>query len=285
MDALLNVILTPSFFYSILRVTTPIVFAAMGMVVANTAGIPNIALEGIMLIAAFVGMMTSALSSSAWIGLLCAILSGLLCAGILAFFTLYYRTNVILGGIAINSLASGGTVFALYLFCHDKGTSASVPSGVLPQVKIPLLDQIPVVGEILSGHNILTYLAFLSVIAVYILLKRTPLGFHLRAVGEDAHAAESVGIHVMRVQAVALLISWAAPSCPWAMSPGSPGTWWPAVDGLPSPPRPWAAPTPSVPPLPRSSSARPMPSPTPPACWAGRPIWYAPSPTVSPWWA
>lgn len=207
MDALLNVILTPSFFYSILRVTTPIVFAAMGMVVANTAGIPNIALEGIMLIAAFVGMMTSALSSSAWIGLLCAIFSGLLCAGILAFFTLYYRTNVILGGIAINSLASGGTVFALYLFCHDKGTSASVPSGVLPQVKIPLLDQIPVVGEILSGHNILTYLAFLSVIAVYILLKRTPLGFHLRAVGEDAHAAESVGIHVMRVQAVALLIS------------------------------------------------------------------------------
>lgn len=207
MDALLNVILTPSFFYSILRVTTPIVFAAMGMVVANTAGIPNIALEGIMLIAAFVGMMASALSSSAWIGLLCAILSGLLCAGILAFFTLYYRTNVILGGIAINSLASGGTVFALYLFCHDKGTSASVPSGVLPQVKIPLLDQISVVGEILSGHNILTYLAFLSVIAVYILLKRTPLGFHLRAVGEDAHAAESVGIHVMRVQAVALLIS------------------------------------------------------------------------------
>ena len=82
-----------------------------------------------------------------------------------------------------------------------------MPSGVLPQVKIPLLDQIPVVGEILSGHNILTYLAFLSVIAVYILLKRTPLGFHLRAVGEDAHAAESVGIHVMRVQAVALLIS------------------------------------------------------------------------------
>ena len=67
MDALLNVILTPSFFYSILRVTTPIVFAAMGMVVANTAGIPNIALEGIMLIAAFVGMMASALSSSAWI--------------------------------------------------------------------------------------------------------------------------------------------------------------------------------------------------------------------------
>lgn len=207
MEALANIIFTPSFFYSVLRVTTPILFAAMGMVVANTAGIPNIALEGIMLIAAFIGMMMSAITGSAWAGLAFAILSGLLAAGILAFFTLYYRANVILGGIAINSLASGGTVFALYLFCHDKGTSASVVSGVLPQIELPFINKIPVLGEVLSGHNILTYLAILSVVFVYILLKRTPLGFHIRAVGEDEHAAESVGIHVIRIKAIALLIS------------------------------------------------------------------------------
>lgn len=207
MSALLNVILTPSFFYSILRVTTPILFAALGMVVANTAGTPNIALEGIMLIAAFVGMMGSAVTGSAWLGLLAAVLAGVLAAGILAFFTLYYRTNVILGGIAINSLASGGTVFALYLFCHDKGTSASVSSGVLPQIQIPLLRSIPVLGEILSGHNILTYVSILSVAVVWLMLQKTPLGFHIRAVGEDEHAAESVGIHVGRVKAIALLIS------------------------------------------------------------------------------
>lgn len=207
MEALTNIIFTPSFFYSILRVTTPIMFAAMGMVVANTAGIPNIALEGIMLIAAFVGMMMSVVTGSAWGGLLFAILCGLAAAGILAFFTLYYRANVILGGIAINSFASGGTVFALYLFCHDKGTSASVVSGVLPQIEIPLINKIPVLGEIISGHNILTYIAVISVIAVYILLKRTSLGFHIRAVGENEHAAESVGIHVTRVKATALLIS------------------------------------------------------------------------------
>ena len=207
MEALTNIIFTPSFFYSVLRVTTPIVFAAMGMVVANTAGIPNIALEGTMLIAAFVGMMMSAITGSAWAGLLFAILSGLLAAGVLAVFTLYYRANVILGGIAINSLASGGTVFGLYLFCHDKGTSASVVSGVLPQIELPLINKIPVLGEVLSGHNILTYLAIISVVVVYLLLKRTPLGFHIRAVGEDEHAAESVGIHVTRIKAIALLIS------------------------------------------------------------------------------
>lgn len=207
MEALLNVILAPSFFYSILRVTTPILFAAMGMVVANTAGIPNIALEGTMLISAFVGMMISAVTGSAWAGLLAAVAAGVAAAGVLAFFTLYYRTNVILGGIAINSLASGGTVFALYLFCHDKGTSASVASGVLPQIDIPFIKDVPVLGEIISGHNILTYVSILAVVVVFFLLRRTPLGFHLRAVGEDEHAAESVGIHVIRVKATALLIS------------------------------------------------------------------------------
>ncbi len=207
MEALLNVILSPSFFYSILRVTTPILFASMGAVVANTAGIPNIALEGTMLISAFVGMMISAVSGSAWVGLLAAVAAGMAAAGILAFFTLYYRTNVILGGIAINSLASGGTVFALYLFCHDKGTSASVASGVLPQIELPFIKNIPVLGEILSGHNILTYASILAVVVVFLLLSRTPLGFHLRAVGEDEHAAESVGIHVIRVKTTALLIS------------------------------------------------------------------------------
>lgn len=207
MQALINVVLSPSFFYSILRVTTPILFASMGMVVANTAGIPNIALEGTMLISAFVGMMISALTGSAWLGLLAAMAAGIAAAGILAFFTLYYRTNDILGGIAINSLASGGTVFALYLFCHDKGTSASVSSGVLPQIDLPLIKDIPVLGQVLSGHNLLTYVSILAVVVVFFLLRRTPLGFHLRAVGEDEHAAESVGIHVTRVKATALLIS------------------------------------------------------------------------------
>lgn len=207
MTALLKVIFTTEFFYSILRVTTPILFAAMGAVVANTAGIPNIALEGIMLIAAFVGMMVSALTMNAWIGLLAAVLAGVLCAGILAFFTLYYRTNVILGGIAINSLASGGTVFCLYLFSGDKGTSASVASKVLPRIDIPLLKHIPILGDVFSGHNILTYLSILSVAVMYVLLKKTPTGFHLRAVGEDPNAAESVGINVTRVKAQALLIS------------------------------------------------------------------------------
>ena len=207
MSALANLIFTTDFFYSILRVTTPLLFASMGAVLSDVAGVPNIALEGMMLIAAFAGMFFSYLFDSAAMGLLFALLFAVLSAGVLAFFTLYYKTNIILGGIAINSLASGGTIFFLYLAAHDKGTSVSLPSKVLPSVNIPLIQDIPVIGPAISGHNVLTYLAIVAVIFTFFLLKRTSLGWHLRAVGEKKEAADSVGISVAKTQAIALILS------------------------------------------------------------------------------
>lgn len=207
MKAFMDLVFTSDFFYSIFRVTTPLLFASMGAVISDVAGVPNIALEGIMLIAAFVGMYFSYLLGSAWAGLAFAILFAVLAAGILAFFTLYYKTNIILGGIAINSLASGGTIFFLYLAAHDKGTSVSLASKVLPSINIPVIENIPVIGPAISGHNILTYLAVLAVVFTYLLLKKTSLGYHIRAVGEKKEAADSVGISVVKTQATALLIS------------------------------------------------------------------------------
>ena len=207
MKAFMDLIFTTDFFYSIFRVTTPLLFASMGAVISDVAGVPNIALEGMMLIAAFAGMFFSYFFESALMGLLFALLFAVLCAGVLAFFTLYYKTNIILGGIAINSLASGGTIFFLYLAAHDKGTSVSLPSKVLPNVNIPLIQDIPVIGPAISGHNVLTYLAVAAVIFTFFLLKRTSLGWHIRAVGEKREAADSVGISVERTQAIALILS------------------------------------------------------------------------------
>lgn len=207
MKTFANLIFTSDFFYSIFRVTTPLLFASMGAVVSDVAGVPNIALEGMMLIAAFAGMYFSYLFQSAVAGLAFAMLFAVLAAGVLAFFTLYYKTNIILGGIAINSLASGGTIFFLYLVAHDKGTSVSLTSKILPNVNIPLIQDIPVIGAAISGHNVLTYLSVLAVVFTWLLLKKTALGYHIRAVGEKKEAAESVGINVMKTQAIALLIS------------------------------------------------------------------------------
>lgn len=207
MKAFTDLIFTSDFFYSILRVTTPLLFASMGAVVSDVAGVPNIALEGMMLMAAFAGMFFSCLFGSAWAGLAFAVLTAVIASGVLAFFTLYYKTNIILGGIAINSLASGGTVFFLYLAAHDKGTSVSLDSKVLPNINIPCLKNIPVLGPVISGHNLLTYLSVLAVVFTFFLLKRTALGYHIRAVGEKKEAADSVGISVVRTQAIALIIS------------------------------------------------------------------------------
>lgn len=207
MNTFTKLIFTSDFFYSILRVTTPLLFASMGAVLSDVAGVPNIALEGMMLIAAFAGMYFSYLFQSAWMGLLFAVLFAVLMASVLAFFTLHYKTNIILGGIAINSLASGGTIFFLYLVAHDKGTSVSLTSKVLPNINIPLIQDIPVLGAIISGHNVLTYISVLAVIFTWVILKKTALGYHIRAVGEKKEAAESVGINVLKTQAIALILS------------------------------------------------------------------------------
>lgn len=207
MNSLLHVILTTDFAFSVLRVTTPILFAALGALISNRAGIINIGMEGIMLVSALSGVIVSSYTGSAWVGLLGAVLAGTLLAGILAFFTLKFKTHIILGGIAINMFASGGTVFLLYLLSGDKGSSTSLPSKVLPSIEIPLLKEIPVLGPILSGHHILTYLSIIAVVVVYYLLNRTPLGLRIRSVGENPHAAQSVGVSVVKIQYIALLLS------------------------------------------------------------------------------
>lgn len=209
MDTLLELIFSTSFGYAVLRVTTPILFAALGALISDRAGVVNIGLEGIMLTSALTGVVVSSFSSSAWIGLIAAIFVGILWGLVLAYFSLKLKTDIILAGIALNLMASGGTVFALYIITHDKGISTSLSSKVMPTINIPFIQDIPVLGPIFSGHNVLTYFSLLAVIVVYVLLYKTALGLRIRVVGENAHAADSVGISVIKVRYIALAISGA----------------------------------------------------------------------------
>lgn len=209
MKVLFDVIFSTAFGYAILRVTTPILFAALGALISDRAGVTNIGLEGIMLTSALVGVIVSALTGSAWIGLLAAVIAGILIGLFIAYFALNLKTDIILTGIAVNLMASGGTIFVLYLVAHDKGMSASLNSKIMPSVALPLIKDIPVLGPILSGHNILTYFSLIAVFLVYILLYKTPLGLRIRAVGENSNAADSVGISVNKIRYIALAISGA----------------------------------------------------------------------------
>lgn len=204
---LLSTIFSPSFGFSVIRVTTPIIFAALAALVTNKAGVMNIALEGIMLMSAFFGTVVSAYTQSALYGVLVAVLAGVAVAMIMAAFSFRLKADLILTGIAINTFASGATVFLMYIICNDKASTSRLPSCNVPSVEIPLIRDIPVIGEIFSGHNLLTYLAFISVFIVYILIYKTSLGLRIRAVGEKPDAAQSVGVKVMRIQFAALFLS------------------------------------------------------------------------------
>ena len=204
---LYDLLFSTDFLFSILRMSTPIIFAALGALISDKGGIVNIGLEGIMLTSALGGVLGSALSQSLFIGILVALLAGILFSFVLGWFTLYMKTDVILGGIALNLLASGGTVFVLYVFSGDKGTSASLASKTIPSLNLPIIENIPILGDILSGHNILTYVCIISIFAVYYMMKHTKLGTWIRAVGENTNAAESVGIKVKRIKMTAILLS------------------------------------------------------------------------------
>lgn len=207
MPDLFEIIFKPEFGFTVIRVVVPILFAALGAYIASSAGIGNIAMEGTMLMAAFVGTICSAIFQNPWIGLMCAVLSGVLMSLILTYFTLVLKTNNILGGIALNLFASSFTVFLLFMVTGSKGTSATLGAKTLPKIDIPILKDIPVLGTIFSGHNVLVYIMFAAVILVYFLMYQTPLGLRIKAVGKDEHAAESVGININRIKTIALVLS------------------------------------------------------------------------------
>lgn len=208
---LVDMVFSASFGYSIIRITSPILFAALAAVVAEKGGVVNIGLEGIMMISALFGVLFSYWTNSWIIGVVGAVVVGVLVAMIMAVFALKLKTDIILAGIAINLLGGGGTVFLLYLFTGLKGNTASLttPNMLTPKVNIPLLKNIPVIGQIFSGHSVLTYVAFLLVIVVWILLYKTAMGLRIRAVGENPNAADSVGVSVLKTQYIALAISGA----------------------------------------------------------------------------
>ena len=178
-----------SFLFSVIRMSTPIIFCALGALIANHAGAINMALEGIMLTASLLAVMFSAWMQSCWAGLLGAIVGGLLMSLLFAWLHLYKDSDLIITGLALNTMASGGTVYILYLVCGDKGTSRLLPSINLPNVELPLIKDIPVLGPVLSGHNILTYLALVAVFLCWLLVFRSRLGLRIRAVGFNPNAA------------------------------------------------------------------------------------------------
>ncbi len=207
MNAMLKSILSTEFGFAILRVMTPLLLPALGVAISGLSGATNIALEGIMLVSAFTGVMISAFTKSLILALLGGIAAGIGLAALLGYFHLNLKADIILAAIALNMLAEGVTVFFLFMFTGDKGTTSSLKSLIFPALHFPLIQNIPVLGAIVSGHNVLVYGALLAVFLYWLITFKTPLGLRIRAVGQNPDAAESVGINVNRTRMWALMLS------------------------------------------------------------------------------
>ena len=203
---LIELIFSTDFLYMWIRVATPILLASLGAVICTKAGVVNLGLEGIMLISALAGVLGSAFGGSLWIGLLTGLLASVAVSAVFAYFHLVLKANNVLCGTAVNTMASGLTVFVLQLATGEKGNSSSLKSFSFPNVDIPIIKDIPVLGGILSGHNALTYLALAMVVFIWFFLYKTPTGLRMRAVGENPNAASSVGQNVIKIQFLAIVL-------------------------------------------------------------------------------
>jgi simple sugar transport system permease protein len=210
----LKMLATPEFFYSIIRISAPIIFATLAAIVVEKAGFANIGLEGLMMFSALSGSLVSYYTKSWFVGLLAALVTGVLMSLLMGFFAFKLKTDIILVGIAINMMGSGGTLFLCKVITNiTEGKPMASTTGLItknlciPEITIPLIDKIPFLGRILSGHNLLTYLAFLFCLLTSIMLYKTPLGLNIRAVGENSNAASSVGVSVLNIKYIAIAFS------------------------------------------------------------------------------
>ena len=184
----------------------PILWAALGEVIVEQSGVLNVGIEGVMLIGAFAAAIGYRFGGGLYVGLLCAIGSGLACGLVLVFPYVRLGADQIVTGIVFNVFALGLTT-TLYEKYLGGGTAAT-----FPDLEIPGLGDIPWLGEILFRHNFLVYAAFLAAPVVFYLVRRTWFGLYARAAAEHPRAVESAGLDVWRLRYPSVVLGCTLPA-------------------------------------------------------------------------
>ena len=193
-----------SYLASDIRMATPILLAGLGLLLINRAGLLNIGAEGTMLIATLIAVVGSFFLGNVWLGLLCAMIAGALIGGLFALLTVTLRANQTVVGAAINVLGSGLSA-TLYRIIFGVATN-NAPIDTFDVLAIPLVKDIPILGEAFFQQKPIVYIAFLMVPLVSYYLFRTQSGLNLRSVGENPKVADTLGINVARTQYTAAIV-------------------------------------------------------------------------------
>ena len=205
---MLKNIINLSLLASMIRLSTPLILAALGGMYSERGGVINIALEGIMLAGAFTAAAVTVFTHNPWVGLMAAAVAGLLVALIHAVASIEFNADQVVVGTAINILFLGVPALVSGALFESTGSTPQLPrEQTLPDWNIPVIDKIPVLGQLLSGHKPIVYIALAAVPVSYYVLFRTRFGLRLRAVGENPEAADTAGVSVSRMRYAGVLLS------------------------------------------------------------------------------
>ena len=209
----MNLAYIETFLFSAVRIATPIMYVALCSTIALQGGLTNMAAESMMLISAVTGVIFSAISQNLLIGILAGMLSSILITLFLCFAAFVMKVDLYLMSIALNTAMSGATIYIMYVTTGNKANTAGYFASLqMPNINIPIIKDIPVIGSILSGHNGFTYLAVIMIFVVWFIIFRTKLGLRIRAVGQNPQAAESVGINPSKIYTIAFVMASAIAS-------------------------------------------------------------------------
>ena len=186
----------------------PMIFGSMGGLLCERSGIVNIAIEGQLLLGAFSAVLVGSLTDNPWVGLLAAMIGGMLVSALLALFSIKYLVDQVIVGVVVNVLVSGLTGF-LFARVLEPNASSLNSAPKLPTFPIPALSEIPVLGPVLFKQSVLVYLMYLVVAAIWFALNKTRWGLRTRAVGEHPKAADTLGVNVNRLRATNVLLAGA----------------------------------------------------------------------------
>lgn len=184
---------------STIALATAVIFGAMAGVIGERVGVVNIAIEAQLLAGAFVAAVLASITGSLWVGLIAAMVGGALVSLVLAVFSIKYIVNQIIVGVVLNVLVIGLTNFFYSSVLASNSTTFNNP-GFFPQIAIPFLSDIPVIGPVLFRQNIITYMMFVIVFLIWLVLFKSRLGLRIRAMGEHPLAADTVGLNVNRTR-------------------------------------------------------------------------------------
>ena len=189
---------------AIIALSVPMAFAALGEVISERAGVINLGTEGVMLVGAISAFSVSFFQHSNLLGILFGALFGASLGLLMGFISISLKQDQILSGLGIYFLGLGLSGFLYEALFSEIGSTIRIAG--LPKLPIPVISQIPILGDSLFSQDIVEYLAFITLILVIFVVGRTTFGLNLRAVGENPSAADTLGVSVVKTRYIAVVI-------------------------------------------------------------------------------